>query len=151
MPSMSGLPWMGMMSKPKTEFINVNRETGCWEWIRAHTPKGYGVLRIRGSIYYAHRWMYENLVGPIPAGLTIDHLCRNHACVRPAHLEPVTRKENFYRGEHSKMAIRRNGVCLRGHSEWYENPKTGHRQCRACTRIWMRAHYGRGSDIHAQA
>lgn len=66
----------------------------CWEWIGARIAAGYGVFWNGRLNTYAHRFAYELLVGPIPAGLTIDHLCRNTSCVNPAHMEPVTRAEN---------------------------------------------------------
>lgn len=68
---------------------------GCWEWNRYRNEHGYGRLNKAGQrTMYAHRWAYELLVGPIPVGLTIDHLCLNPACVNPEHLEPVTLSEN---------------------------------------------------------
>lgn len=67
---------------------------GCWPWLGAIAPSGYGRVHSR----WAHRLSYEFLVGPIPAGLDIDHLCRNRLCVNPAHLEPVTRLVNVRRG-----------------------------------------------------
>ena len=83
--------------------INKNAEGGCWEWTKALHSRGYGQM-ITGSKttkrhnVYAHRFAYETLVGPIPDGLVLDHLCRNPKCVNPAHLEPVTRQENIRRG-----------------------------------------------------
>jgi hypothetical protein len=53
----------------------------------------------------AHRWMYEQKIGPIPKGLVIDHLCRNTRCVNPDHLEPVTRGENTRRGAKAKLSM----------------------------------------------
>lgn len=69
-------------------------EGNCWRWTGRIDWKGYGWL----SADPAHRLTYEAAVGPIPAGLVIDHLCRNPWCVNPAHLEPVTQKENVHRG-----------------------------------------------------
>lgn len=75
--------------------------TGCWVWTAAlDKVTGYGKFHIGPqTMGYAHRFSYETLVAPIPAGLDIDHLCRNRACVNPAHLEPVTRQVNLLRGD----------------------------------------------------
>lgn len=70
---------------------------GCWEWTAQINPNGYGSFKVDGRPRRAHRVVYEWLVGPIPAGLELDHLCFNKACVRPDHLEPVTHKENMQR------------------------------------------------------
>lgn len=73
-------------------------EGGCWLWTGSITRAGYG--RIRGADAHdgrtvlAHRLAYELLVGPIPQGLHLDHLCRVRRCVNPEHLEPVTLAEN---------------------------------------------------------
>ena len=76
--------------------VNKNAASGCWEWL-AHLHKGYGQFGVKRVIKYAHRVSYELLKGPIPAGLEIDHLCKNPKCVNPNHLEPVTRQENLSR------------------------------------------------------
>ena len=76
----------------------VNHETGCWEWQGSMVENGYGVVSVNGANIKAHRRYYEVLVGPIPPGLDLDHLCRNRACVNPDHLEPVTRSVNLIRG-----------------------------------------------------
>lgn len=67
----------------------------CWIWTGKTSVRGYGVFR--STQQYAHRYAYESRVGPIPPGLTIDHLCRVTNCVNPTHLEPVTRAENTRR------------------------------------------------------
>lgn len=70
--------------------------SGCWLWSgsRTHPVWGYGTVSVDGHMVVAHRAVYEVVVGPIPTGMDIDHLCRVRLCVNPAHLEPVTRLEN---------------------------------------------------------
>lgn len=72
-------------------FSKVRMTDGCWPWTGACHPQGYGTFRVGESVHYAHRVMYEQVCGPIPDGLEIDHLCHNERCVRPEHLEAVTR------------------------------------------------------------
>jgi hypothetical protein len=76
-------------------------DDGCWTWLSTKTGQGYGQFRdpeAGGVKKRVHRYVYERVVGPIPEGLVIDHLCRNRRCVNPAHLEAVTQLENNHRG-----------------------------------------------------
>ena len=79
----------------------VDRTGPCWVWLANTNDKGYGTFWIgpprRGHVK-AHRFAYETEIGPVPAGFELDHLCRNRACVRPSHLEPVSHRENCVRG-----------------------------------------------------
>jgi hypothetical protein len=77
--------------------LTVDDTTGCWEWGGATTKGGYGHMRVGDKHPRTHRLAYELLVGPIPDGLEVDHLCGNRLCANPAHLEPVTRTENLRR------------------------------------------------------
>lgn len=83
-------------------------ENGCWVWQGAKIGQ-YGTTSLRKKKILAHRAMYSLLVGPIPEGLDLDHLCRNRSCINPVHLEPVTRSINLRRG------IEATG-CKNGHS-----------------------------------
>jgi hypothetical protein len=74
-------------------------ESGCWLWTGEMNRNGYGRVRSDGKRVMAHRRAWELLRGPIPTGLVLDHLCRNRHCCNPAHLEPVTVRENTLRGE----------------------------------------------------
>lgn len=79
----------------------------CWVWNAKINASGYGVFGITPTnIVLAHRYAYELLVGPIPDGLQLDHLCRVRACCNPDHLEPVTNRENVIRG-HLARGVRR--------------------------------------------
>jgi hypothetical protein len=79
--------------------------TPCWIWQRAVQVGGYGLAYSAGRQRLAHRAYYELHVGPIPDGLTLDHLCRQRNCVNPAHLEPVSQTENTRRGSTTKLDV----------------------------------------------
>lgn len=76
---------------------------GCWIWTGAPNSHGYAQIKRDGQHYRAHRWMYERLVGVVPNGLMLDHLCRNKMCVNPSHLEPVTNAVNTQRGDVARL------------------------------------------------
>ena len=86
--------------------------TGCWIWQRARNREGYGCIKSNGILLRAHRVAYEIVKGPIPEGLTIDHLCRVRACINPDHLEPVTGRENTLRGvrHRRQLAVHSDGL-----------------------------------------
>lgn len=133
--------------------VSIDPETRCWEWQGAIAVTGYGVCKRRGRTRFAHRAAYMELVGPIPEGLTIDHLCRNHRCVNPVHLEAVTITENILRGTSPAAQNARKTHCLRGHpfneANTYMTPRGG-RVCRACYRTHSRNWYARNGD-HCRA
>ena len=110
-------------------------EDGCWTWTGTVSGGGYGRFVRSGRARAVHREFYELLVGPIPEGLVIDHLCRNRLCQNPEHLEPVTNVENIMRGEGACARNARKTHCPQGHELSGENlylPPSGSRHCRAC-------------------
>lgn len=108
----------------------------CWDWKGGKMPLGYGnFLGPRGKVMGAHRAAYELYVGPIPAGMSLDHLCRRPSCVNPSHLEVVTHRENVLRGEAITAKNAKKTHCLRGHPFDEENTrirKYANRKGRAC-------------------
>lgn len=113
--------------------------TECWEWRGARQPNGYGHLMVDKRWWMAHRYAYTITLGPIPDGLTIDHLCRNRPCVNPVHLEAITMGENTSRGPSAPGG---RTHCPQGHEYSDENTwreANGKRHCRACHRDRQRA------------
>lgn len=108
----------------------------CWPWPLSR-DKGYGLTWVAGKLVKAHRAAYELLVGPIPPGLQIDHLCRNRACVNPSHMEPVTQHVNILRGVGFAAVNAIKTHCPQGHPYDETNTKIskkGRRHCRTCLR-----------------
>lgn len=123
-------------------------ENGCWLWTHSCQSEGYATFSERHRHFAAHLYAYRTLVGPIPKGLTLDHLCHtrdescaggpsclHRRCVNPSHLEAVTAVVNNLRGRSPMAKNKRKTHCMRGHEFTLENTrisKKGSRQCRAC-------------------
>lgn len=121
-------------------------DNGCWLWtgyVGSGSRDGYGrvpVTRVRqsGESVVAHRFAWRHLVGPIPDGFQLDHLCRIRRCINPDHLEPVTNRHNALRGISFAAENARKTHCPQGHPYNHANTyvlvehgKT-RRCCRAC-------------------
>ena len=111
----------------------------CWIYMRSTDSCGY--VQVNGVV--AHRLVYEKHVGPIAAGLELDHLCGNRNCLNPGHLEPVTRAENIRRSNAAQATHdrwRSQDTCARGHVDdwrWVKsNDRTSgvKRVCAECSR-----------------
>lgn len=102
----------------------------CWMFTGSRNPLGYGRVTIDGRQVPAYRAAYQFVVGPIPVGMDLDHLCRNPPCVNPAHLEAVTHAENIQRGANATPR-----VCRKGHLRTPANTgrnADGTRKCLIC-------------------
>jgi hypothetical protein len=120
----------------------IDWQTDCWNWTGAIAATGYGRIsrgaKSQGS-EYTHRVAWELWNGPIPPGLTIDHLCRNTACCNPAHLEAVSYRTNVLRSSNPAAANALKTHCKRGHEFDLLNTihhGGGGRSCRACRRVY---------------
>lgn len=116
----------------------VEKTEGCWLWTGAKAGgTGYGHIYMEGHQRLAHRFAYEVLIGPIPEGLVLDHLCRVRSCVNPDHLEPVSNAENILRGSGCAARSARVTHCPQGHPYDAENTAIkvdGSRRCKTCHR-----------------
>lgn len=112
--------------------VDRRGDNECWLWTATLNSRGYSQFQYDHRVGLGHRFAYELLVGPIPDGLQIDHLCRTPACVNPAHLEPVTNRENSRRGYRATKTH-----CPQGHPYSGDNLIIRHsgRSCRICVNI----------------
>ncbi len=128
--------------------VEIRPDSDCWWWTGSEMTKGYGRFIADGrKAVRAHRWAYKHWRGPIPAGLQIDHLCRNRLCVNPYHMETVTNRVNVLRGIGPTARNARKTHCPQGHpysgDNVYIDPYGG-RACRECHNTRQRQRYARG-------
>ena len=126
------------LTAPERFWSKVEFTGSCWLWRASRAGRmGYGSFWNGSAQVLAHRWAYEFCVGPIPEGLTIDHLCLVVLCVRPDHLEPVSNRENVLRGGGACAQNARKTQCKRGHelteNNIYRRPgRPRERECLMC-------------------
>ena len=129
------------MEERLLHYLPDRPEEECWIWQGTTNRRGYGVLNIGKKQHRAHRAAYETWIGPIPEGLTLDHVkargCTSTLCCNPAHLEPVTAGENSLRGDCPRAINARKEQCLRGHDFDLVRVIDGkeYRDCSECRRI----------------
>lgn len=121
----------------------------CWTYTGTLIT-GYGQFCLSSSRAHmkrmpAHRYAWELLVGPIPEGLQLDHLCKNRACVNPDHLEVVDARTNILRSAAASALNARKTHCKHGHRDWHVLP-SGERGCRECWRISNRKQRAKRRD-----
>lgn len=135
--------------------------TGCWLWGGSINSKGYGRWKDRVKFHMAHRFVYETIIGQIPDGLQLDHLCRVRCCVNPSHLEPVTVTENVRRSLRDRSFVSPDGVirhfslkefCMKGHrftkESTYVSPR-GRWRCKICRAKYNEAY--KTKNLHGNA
>lgn len=112
---------MDHLTHPKF-WAKVDKSGECWTYTGRLNAKGYAHVHHNGGKIMAHRLAYQIAVGPIPAGRYIDHICHNRACVNPAHLRPVTAKQNTenHSGAYANNRLGVRGVRKRPDSDRYE-------------------------------
>ncbi|MDL5205070.1 HNH endonuclease signature motif containing protein [Streptomyces sp. ALI-76-A] len=135
LPRLTGTPLERIMQR-------TDRTGECWLWRGRLNKDGYAEHKLHGRTHMAHRTTYESLVGPIPDGMQLDHRCRVRHCVNPAHLEPVTSRENTLRGVGLAKQNADKTHCPQGHP--YDEANTyrykNYRRCKTCLRERARAY-----------
>lgn len=119
-------------------------ESGCWLWTLSVGGPGYGNAWDGERVRTAHRYAYTWIVGPVPDGLVLDHLCKVRRCVNPAHLEPVTQGENMRRAGWYQRAVR-SECPIHGAEFMSVSVRKGTGSgfvgiCKECRNITQRAH-----------
>jgi hypothetical protein len=141
---LAGLPKLQRPTDADRFWAKVVEIDGCWVWQSTRFDNGYGGFTVGKRLVRAHRFAYEQMVGEIPDGLQLDHLCRNRLCVNPDHLDPVTPRVNTRRSTSLAAINSRKTHCPKGHP--YDDVNTrferdGRRTCRTCRNAECRAYY----------
>jgi len=140
---------MEKIEKLKMRFFQrIQRtESGCWLWTGSVHKGGYGRIKLRHDVYgVAHRVAWELLRGPIPPGLTIDHLCFVKRCVNPEDLEPCTTQENTRRYYAAYPVVRAPKPPRRKPALCAHDATKKRRECRDCTLAYHRDWYFKSTE-----
>lgn len=145
----NGHPRQRLRGFPEAErfWSKVEAQGPCLEWAAGRDSNGYGNFQLSETNVSvpAHVWAYRHLVGPIPEGMELDHLCRNRGCVDPSHLEPISHRDNILRGNAPAAQNARKTHCVRNHEFTPENTYLApngdqfRRVCKTCRRERDRA------------
>ena len=116
---------------PERFWSKVAKTNECWLWTAA-LAKGYGQFWWDGKVRQAYKVAWEDVNGPVPEGMHLDHRCDNRACVNPDHIRPMTQRENILRGTGPTAVNARKKACRRGHDLSQARVWKGRRICRKC-------------------
>ena len=132
---------------PSIQNLLEFRANGCWHWLGNIDTYGYGRITFDGYRWRPHRLIWTALIGEIPVGLVVDHMCRNTACCNPGHLRLVTPAQNVLENSSGFAASNaRKTHCPRGPPYSNENTyrdKKGRRTCKECSKAAYRRWYRR--------
>jgi hypothetical protein len=134
-----GTPWQEALPDALPRHLKRNivlGDGGCWLWTRSLNRDGYGWASLNDKTYEAHRLVYQLVNGDVDSGAVLDHLCRVRACVNPAHLEPVSNRENLRRSELTPSGMLHCAKC--GAEFQVVGKSCKQRRCRACARDYDR-------------
>lgn len=141
----------GPREKSLEELMIPEPNSGCWLWVGAMKPCGYGYVNRQGKDQLAHRLSYTQCVGPIPRGLGLDHLCRVLLCINPAHLEAVPHRINVLRGIGPTAVNARKERCPQGHPYVVLGGRRYQRCCPICRAVyrtqWRAARRAEGKRV----
>jgi hypothetical protein len=130
-------------------WARVDKTETCWLWTATLNGSGYGQITIGRKNWMAHRVAYSLVIGPIPEGLEVDHLCRVRSCVNPEHLEPVDHRTNMLRSPVTEL----HADCYRGHPLTEGNLlifADGLRRCAICRRERARKSWAKRQQLAEQ-
>lgn len=126
-------------------FAKIDFTEDCWIWQASLDSKGYAQFTYKGKNKRGHRVAFELMKGGLIGGMDLDHLCRNRACVKPEHLEQVTRSTNLRRGE---LWQSKKTHCPKGHSYDYIDNR-GARRCKPCLKELAHQNYLKRKAVYA--